>query len=330
MSRVRAVRLPRRMLTFALLTMAAGACDESPTDGGDVNATMSVFLTDAPGDVDSVWVQVDDVVLAGDGGNISLLDAPTGLINVTALVEETEALVEGVEIEPGSYAQVRFVLGGGVLETEGGEVYTFGGAEHPHGVAATGSLQCPSCAQSGIKVKIVDRLAVEEGANALLLDFDISQSFGHVAGQSGQWVMHPVINGATVEAAVVAGDGAPGRISGTVALGDGVTIPTCGGAERTLASFVPTATATVATDDEGNPLVFTGATVAADAGFTFTLDVLAFDGYTMGYDAETTYDTEKLVWTAAAVPTTVSVTEEANEVTGVAFTVSSVTCEPLS
>jgi hypothetical protein len=32
------------------------------------------------------------------------------------------------------------------------------------------------------------------------VDFDVQQSFGQVAGQSGQWVMHPVVTGGEIEA----------------------------------------------------------------------------------------------------------------------------------
>lgn len=313
---------------FALLTLVGTACD-SPTDGDAGESTISIFLTDAPGDVDSVWVQVDDVVLAGGDGNVSLLDEPTGLINVTALAESTETLIEGVEIEAGQYHDVRFVLGGAVLQA-GDEVYTFGGAEHPEGTPATGTLQCPSCAQSGIKVKITGGMEVEEGANGLLLDFDVSQSFGHVAGQSGKWVMHPVILGAAAEPAEILAGGAGGEISGTVELANEVSIPACGGADRTLASFVPAATSTVVTDDEGNPLVFTGQAAVVEAGFAFSIDVLTLDVFTLGYDEETTFGTEKLVWTASATPTTVTVDADNTEVGGVVYTVTGAACESVT
>jgi len=33
----------------------------------------------------------------------------------------------------------------------------------------------------------------------LLVDFDVEQSFGQLAGQSGRWVMHPVVTGGEIE-----------------------------------------------------------------------------------------------------------------------------------
>ena len=79
--------------------------------------------------MDIVWVQVDDVVLVGQGAPISLLDEPTDLINLTELVDVAVALVEGVAVEPGLYTQVRFVLGGAVLLDGDGNVYGYGDVE---------------------------------------------------------------------------------------------------------------------------------------------------------------------------------------------------------
>jgi hypothetical protein len=31
------------------------------------------------------------------------------------------------------------------------------------------------------------------------VDFDVAESFGKQAGQSGKWVMHPVLKGSVVE-----------------------------------------------------------------------------------------------------------------------------------
>jgi hypothetical protein len=39
---------------------------------------------------------------------------------------------------------------------------------------------------------------VDDDDHLILVDFDASQSFGQAAGNSGQWVMHPVVQ-ATIE-----------------------------------------------------------------------------------------------------------------------------------
>lgn len=337
MNRETMVRSARRGFTALLALAALTACDDSITETPEPGQarTLSVYLTDAPGDVDSVWVEVEDVVLHGQGGGVSLLEAPTELLNITALRDSAALLVADVEVDSLEYRQIRFIIGDAVLETSAGEVYVLGDAEHPGGVAATGTLVCPSCDQSGIKVKLDGALRMEEGENGLLLDFDVSQSFGHQAGQSGKWIMHPVIHAGRADPDEIEDDEAGGEIHGTVALGEDdqgepLVIPECGGEARTLEAFVPTATALTLTDDEGEPLTFGGETESEDQGHVFEIDVTDFDDYELGYQAETTFDGEQLVWTATADPTQVTVTETEDEVEGVAYVVTAVSCEAVT
>lgn len=323
----------RKLVTTALLLLPlTGACDDDGTDPIPDNVAMlSVFLTDAPGDVDSAWVQIDDVVLVGAGGNISVLDEPTGLLNLTALHDSATSLADSVELDAATFHEVRLVLGGAVLQTTAGDVYIMGGAEHPHGTAATGDLMCPSCTQSGLKVKLPGDVALEEGTNGILLDFDVSQSFGHQAGNSGKWIMHPVIHATEGEPDDL-DDGEPlGLISGTVVLGldsigDTIAVPECVGEARTLASFIPTATSTTLTDDEGEFLMFAGETESEEGDFQFEIGVADFDTYALSYAAETMFDGGKLVWEATAVPDTAIVAEGSADVGGVVFTVTSASC----
>lgn len=316
----------RWCLALALLPLVAGGCDSSVT-GNPANTTMSVYLKDGPGDVDEVWVQVNDVVLMGANGNVSLLTEPTDLINITDLTGAPMVLSEDMELDPGTYSEVRFVLGGAVL-VSGDNVYAYG-VEPPEGMTATGDLQCPSCSQSGIKVKFADALDVAEGANGILADFDVAQSFGHQAGRSGKWVMHPVIHGAQAAPNEIE-TGPVATISGTVALATDVTVPDCGGSARTLSEFVPTATATTLVDGESNPLLFTGMTEAATEGFGFHIDLTDFDAYTLGYEAETVFDAQKLTWTAEVAPATATVDVDNPDAAGVAYTVTGVTCADIT
>lgn len=325
----------RRGLPLLLLPFLAVACDDSPTDTDAPTgpAQLSVHLTDAAGDVDSVWVQVDDVMLVGESGQTSLLDESTGLINLVELQDSATALAENVEVEPGTYGQLRFVLGGAVLETEGGDVYVQGDVEHPHGAEGTGQLHCPSCAQSGLKLSFRGGLTLAEGEDRdVLLDFDVKQSFGHQAGKSGRWIMHPVIH------VKVEDDGddeveAAGEIEGTLTLAtdetdEPLTIPRCGGEDRTLEAFVPVAIATSITDDEGDMVRFTG---EADEEGEFEIEVLEEDTYDLGFEAETVFDTEKLVWTVDPIePAQATIDAETDEVEGVSYTITGVTCEPVS
>lgn len=318
------------MLKNALATLlvlgVVVACDDSEvtgTNGDDDAALASVYLTDAPGDVEAVWVDVLEIYLQGDDGREVLLDEPTGLVELTSLAGTATPLVQDEEVESGSYGQLRFVIGGAVLETTDGDVFSKDETEHPDGMEATGQLHCPSCSESGIKVLLRgEDLVLEEGANEFLLDFDVTQTFGREAGQSGMWVMRPVIHGVRMIEM--------GSISGTVAVATDdednpvVTIPECpAGTARGLDDFVPTATAHELTDDEGAPIVRTGTTSSEG---TFQVLGLTPDGYTMGYMAESEYEGATLEWTATVDPTDVDV-GEGEDVTDVAYTITGASCE---
>jgi hypothetical protein len=242
-----------------------------------------------------------------------------GLIEITELVGTTLDLVSDVEIGAGNYGQLRFVIDGAVLETEEGGVFTLN-ATHPDGLAATGSLTCPSCTQTGIKVLLPGEVAnLEAGAHLIVLDFDVSQSFGHPTGQPTQWVMSPVIRGAEF--------GFTGTVSGTVDVerdtnGDPlVTIPECpAGTPRDLRAFVPLAVAQTLTDDVGDPLTAT-TSVATDGSFSFPY--LSPDGYDFGLVADIDFDGDTLTFVATE-PGVMNVLSGAQ--LELAYTITSATC----
>lgn len=319
----------RQATAVGFMLAAVSACDSTPVDsdnGDDApsGSLMSVYLTDAPGDVEAVWVEVEEIYLqGGPDGRTDLLDQPTGLIELTSLVGTTELLVEDEEVEPGSYGQLRFVIGGALLETRNGQVYSKDGTEHPEGLPTTGNLICPSCSQSGIKVVLRgEDLAMEEGDNDVLLDFDVTQTFGRQAGQSGNWVMQPVIHGIRMTEM--------GSISGSVVLaedGEGIAtveIPQCpSGTERGLSDFVPTATAATP-GDEGETVVRTGITGAEG---DFQIHALAPDDYDLGYASEIEFEGAAFLWTASVEPSEVTVSE-GEAVSGVTYTITGASCIP--
>ena len=300
-------REARLLPLFVPLMLAACSGSDSPTGAaGDASATLSVYLTDAPGDVSRVWVDVLGITGKGPGGlKVTLLDEPTGLIELTALEDDVMMLVEALEMAPGPLNQLRFIIGGAVLETEDGKIFVRGGAVHPAGLEATGELECPGCSTSGVKVSLSKDLSIEEGVNGLLLDFDVGQSFGKEAGNSGKWVMRPVLHGAKRNPANVGGEDDTFQIRGTVALADAVVIPACVGA-RSVDDFVPLATALTLVDEDGAPVVFSGVTKSQG---TFKVKVLEADGYAMGFVEEIEFEGAKLVFVATADPPEVTVDE---------------------
>lgn len=218
-----------------LAALATGACDGGT--GGDGAARLSIRLTDAPADLAQAWVRIDRIYLQGEG-RVDVLDARTEWVDLLTLSGgRTAELVNGAAVPAGSYSELRFVVCEAYLVTREGKTYATSGASLPAGVSATGQLHIPSGCSSGVKVKFPggDRVELEEGATLLTVDFDVSRSFGHQAGSSGRWVMHPVLHATEV--------GFAGGIAGTVSVAEGVSFPACGGGPTGVTVFVPRAIA---------------------------------------------------------------------------------------
>jgi hypothetical protein len=202
-----------------------------------------------------VWVKVEDVCLQGVGdgdhegdqnGRQCLLDTPTDWLAIAGPSAEWMELVEGVEVPPGAH-QLRFILMDVVILADGGgsdQVYATSdealadlNAFLGEAWAKTGEAHCPSCTRSGLKVVFPGGDPdMQDGEHLLLAQFDVSESFGKLRGNSGRWVMHPVIRGTLIERV--------GSISGTVSVAsdatfDGAALPgSCGGLEVTADTLV--------------------------------------------------------------------------------------------
>jgi hypothetical protein len=215
------------------------------------------MLKDAPGDVLTAVVTIDAVQLVGQDGVRTLSETPT-TVDLLTLANAATDLVKDAVVPSGIYTQLRLVISGAYIEVDNGDGSTSLYASSPDyaglpdGATVDGALQMPSFAQSGLKVTLPsDALTLTTDEKVVLIDFDVEQSFGQVAGQSGMWVMHPVITGGDIQTT--------GSVQASVQLGAGVTLP--GGA--TLADFSATLTntatmtsTTVALTDEDSDGVF--------------------------------------------------------------------------
>lgn len=240
----------RPLIAAAAIILGAIApltgCSDSTSAG---NAKLSVLLTDAPGDMKTAVVTIDEIYLQGSG-RVVLMDQPV-TTDLLTLADSTAELVKDAVVPAGSYGQLRFVVSGAYIEVENGDGTTSIYATSPDyaglpaGAQVAGTLQTPSFDTSGLKVNIPDgalHLAAEE--KILLVDFDVSQSFGHEAGGAGSWVMHPVLEASDVQ---TTGDAAV-----TLTLGDFKAVLTGSDTSTKEVAF---------TDDDGD------GTFEADAHF---------------------------------------------------------------
>ena len=189
------------LVTLLVIVLAAPACDDSggPAGAGDPTS-VTVLLTDAPGDVVHAWVDIGEVYLQGGdgeeddtGGRVTLFAGPSGPLDLMELIDDVAELAS-VVIPSGRYGQLRVVLEGAAIELESGEVYATDGFDLPGILPVTGELVCPSCSTSGFKVLLQGReLDLLDAEELLVLDFDAGESFAKEAGMSGRWIVTPVI-----------------------------------------------------------------------------------------------------------------------------------------
>ncbi len=220
-----------RVILAGALALPLAACGESNGPNGD--GRISLLLTDAPGDVKAAVVTIDQIYLQGEDGRVVLRDEPV-TTDLLTLANDTHLLVDDAPVPAGRYGQLRFVVSGGYVEVEddaGGSRFFATSPDYaglPVGVVPDGELRMPSYDASGFKVSMPgDLLDVDGTQRILLVDFDVQQSFGQEAGQSGAWVMRPVVTATDVTFAAA--------ITAEVRLGDGVTLPQVGGQDVTLA-----------------------------------------------------------------------------------------------
>ncbi|WP_162416892.1 DUF4382 domain-containing protein [Cyclobacterium roseum] len=170
------------MAAFLLLSVLVSCNDQD--DVMDGNARLSVSLIDAPADYDEVWVEV--LALEVQPNGIDETDE-SGWISIENESEEKKidlltltggnALQLGTEEIPAGYiSQIRLILGDdNYLIQDGTKI----------------DLTTPSAQQTGLKLQLNQELLAGIQYD-LILDFDAAQSIVK-AGNSGQYILKPVL-----------------------------------------------------------------------------------------------------------------------------------------
>jgi hypothetical protein len=220
-----------QLLTLGLFALAFGLV----TNGCGNQGSVTIKLTDAPGDFKAAVVTISEVYLQGEGGRVVLSDEAT-TTNLLTLANDTQDIVKDAIVPEGRYSELRFVISGAYIEVEqeDGSTAIFATSHDyaglPEGATVSGILQTPSFSSSGVKVKFEgDAVEVAGEQKVILVDFDVSQSFGKERGNNGKWVMKPVIKGAEIVFS--------GSVNVTLAQGEGVILPTLDGAPLTPGAF---------------------------------------------------------------------------------------------
>jgi hypothetical protein len=168
------------VLAALLLSITIGfiACSKSDTGKTD----LRVRLTDAPMDLDSIFVDIREVrVKMGDDPADSLNDngwvtlaTRAGIYNLLQLQNGVDTLLATGTVQTGYVKEIRFILG-----PNNRVVDTFK-VSHP--------LVIPSGGESGLKIKINKRLNAT--LETLLIDFDTDLS---IKKENSGYKLRPVI-----------------------------------------------------------------------------------------------------------------------------------------
>jgi hypothetical protein len=196
-------RRPHVLLQAMLISSLLGPLSGCGESAGPGTTQLSILLKDAPSGVTSAVVTISQINLQGENGRVVLSDQET-TTDLLTLANDTETLVQDAVVPSGTYSQLRFVITGAYLEVQDDpacnptvttcptRIYATEGYSTPK--LPAGILQTPGFDRSGLKVKLSgDALVLSGDSTVLLVDFDVAESFGHEAGGSGQWVMHPVL-----------------------------------------------------------------------------------------------------------------------------------------
>jgi len=173
----------KSLLLETVMAFGFTSCSDDDANGPEEgNARLTVRMTDAPGDYDHVWVDIEDVMIKTEAGVgeeeaewESLSNVETDRYDLLQLTGGVSQLLADVEIPAGYLDQIRLVLGpDNAVVVDGEEI----------------PMATPSAQQSGLKLQVQQEL--EAGENyEYLLDFDVDESIV-MNGNSG-YILKPVI-----------------------------------------------------------------------------------------------------------------------------------------
>ncbi len=187
--------------TLALILLITSCnLEQNNLDPSKGNAKLNVYMIDAPASYDAVWIEVLGVEILPKGRNeengsawINLpYEADDQKINLLSLVGGNSAFLGEMEIPSGEISQIRLLLGNDNYIIEDGQRI---------------DLTTPSAQQSGLKLKI-DKPLNPGIAYDLVIDFDAARSIVK-AGNSGKYILKPVLRVVAEESATIEGSVLP-------------------------------------------------------------------------------------------------------------------------
>lgn len=173
------VKASKLLLILSIFSLTIFSCSSEENDvPGLVN--LSIALVDAPGDFDSVIIDVEDVFInvSGSDSDWQPMDGfIPGSYDLLKMVNGREWILGETTLPAGKLSQIRLLLG------SGNRLYFGDSAVY---------LPVPSANRSGLKINVQEFL--EGGLTyKLILDFDVDKSVLRLG--NGDYQLKPVIRG---------------------------------------------------------------------------------------------------------------------------------------
>ncbi|MES2479909.1 MAG: DUF4382 domain-containing protein [Bacteroidota bacterium] len=163
-------------LLSALSILFTTACNKESTNNNNGTTKVAIRLTDAPGDYEAVYIDVQSVTVETETkGWIEVPLSRKGVYNLLDFRNGLDTLLCQVDLPVGRMSQIRMVLGANNAIKVGGVVYP---------------LKTPSAMQSGLKFNVQHDLLTNV-AYTIWIDFDASRSI--VENGNGDYSLKPVI-----------------------------------------------------------------------------------------------------------------------------------------
>ena len=156
---------------FIVLTQVSCKKDSTANNG-----TMRVRLTDAPGDYQAVYIDVQGVEITGANGKQNISMVRTGIYNILDFRNGIDTLLGEASLPVGNVSQIRLILGTNNSVMVDGSSYP---------------LSTPSAQQSGLKLNL-NTVIVAGITYDVWVDFDASRSI--VKQGNGDYSLKPVLH----------------------------------------------------------------------------------------------------------------------------------------
>lgn len=168
--------MKKLVFTLVLALPFVFASCSNDQDPSTEMSEMSVRLTDAPGDYEHVYVDVQGLEIHSDEeGWVSMTDVQTGVYDLLEFTNGMDTLLTNTVLPAGRVSQMRMILGENNQVGIDGQLY---------------DLDTPSAQQSGLKFQI--NADLEAGmVYKLWIDFDAGKSI--VETGNGTYSLKPVI-----------------------------------------------------------------------------------------------------------------------------------------